>query len=423
MQHGTTINAEEITKMQVNGAGLSPLMLKHVNMAIGEIAYDEEDNRKLSVFGSICSQTVVRTGVFLMALFPAAMFGQRTALLSPELRKDRSVTFRLERPGAHDVLVVLDGQQAPLKMTQAEGIWSVTSTPLVSATYCYRYLVDGRAELDPLNADVMPNYAYLSSVVRVPGTGSEPWDRADVPHGEVRRHFYESKIVQGLPGGRSEYFVYTPPGYGADASTRYPTLYLLHGLSQGAADWTAMGGANFALDNLIAQSKAKPMIVVMPLGYGDMAVAGEQPSDQGFGPLFLSNNALFRSVLLNEIVPRVETEYRVVKTREGKAIAGLSMGGAQSLEIGLNSTGEFAWIGGFSAATPFVGRPASSSRASKLRLLWMSCGTGDPLLKSNRQFVKGLQEEGYSVKLVETPGAHIWPVWQRNLADFVQLLF
>jgi enterochelin esterase family protein len=265
-------------------------------------------------------------------------------------------------------------------------------------------------------------------VVRVPGRVNEPWERADVPHGEVHRHFYESKIVKGLPGGLSEYFVYTPPGYEAHLSTTYPTLYLLHGLSQGAADWTEMGGANFVLDNLIAQGKAKPMVVVMPLGYGDMAVAGKQPSDPDFGPLFIASNALFGNALLTEIIPRVETEYRVVKTRDGKAIAGLSMGGAQSLDIGLNSTskdgtGEFAWIGGFSAAAPFVRQPAVSGQASNLRLLWISCGTGDSLLEPNRNLIKKLQEKGYAVKPVETPGAHIWPVFQRNLASFVQLLF
>jgi enterochelin esterase-like enzyme len=134
------------------------------------------------------------------------------------------------------------------------------------------------------------------------------------------------------------------------------------------------------------------------------------------------------NVLLAEIVPRVESEYRVTKTREGKAIAGVSMGGAQSLDIGLNGTGkdgtgEFAWVGGFSSAAPFVRPPAVSGEASKLRLLWISCGTSDSLLEPNRKLIKALQEKGYAVKAVESPGAHIWPVFQRNLVDFVQLLF
>jgi enterochelin esterase family protein len=374
------------------------------------------------------SQTAIRIVVLLMASAPIAVLGQGAAVVSPELHNGGSVTFRLERPGAHEVLVTLAGLEIPLKMTQAQGVWEVTSAPLASGTYWYSYLVDGKAELDPLNADVMPSYAYLNSVVRIPGLGTEHWERANVPHGEVHHHFYESRIAKGLPEGRSEYFVYTPPGYEARASTSYPTLYLLHGLSQGAADWTVMGGANFVLDNLIAQGKAKPMLVVMPLGYGDMAVASKKPSDNDFGPLFASNNALFREVLLTEIVPRVESEYRVDKKREGRAVAGLSMGGLQSLDIGLNTkaenrASEFAWVGGFSAAAPFLQRPAVSGQASGLRLLWIGCGTSDGLLESNRKLIEDLQTKGYTVKAVEKPGAHIWPVWQRDLVDFVQLLF
>jgi enterochelin esterase family protein len=134
-------------------------------------------------------QTAVWMAVVLAALVPMAVCGQRTALVSPELHKDGSVTFRLERPGAHEVLVALAGLETPLKMTQAQGVWSVTSAPLASGAYWYSYVVNGRAELDPLNADVVPNYVYLNSVVRVPGPSSEPWERADVPHGEMHRHF------------------------------------------------------------------------------------------------------------------------------------------------------------------------------------------------------------------------------------------
>lgn len=370
----------------------------------------------------------VRIAVMLFASLPKASFCQGIALVSPELHKNGSVTFRLVQSGAHEVLVALAGLEAPLKMTLTQGVWSVTSAPLASGTYWYSYLVDGKAQLDPLNADVMPNYSYLNSVVRVPGPQNELWERADVPHGEVHRHFYESNVVKGLPGGRSEYYVYTPPGYNARASTIYPTLYLLHGMTQTAADWTVMGGANFVLDNLIAQGKAKPMVVVMPLGYGDMALIGKGISEDGFGQAFTANNKLFGDVLSNEIIPRVEAEYRVAKTRDNMALAGLSMGASQSLEIGLNragkdGVGEFAWIGGFSAAAQFVQRPTISGQSSKLRLLWISCGTGDSLLESNRKLIAELQAKGYEVKAVETPGAHVWPVWQRNLVDFVQLLF
>lgn len=358
-----------------------------------------------------------------------AAFGQRAAVVSPELHRDGSVTFRLDRPSAHQVLVALSGLETPLKMTQTEGVWSVTSVPLESGTYWYSYVVDGRSQLDPLNPDVMPNYQYLNSVVRVPGAGPQPWERTDVPHGVVHRHLYSSKIVKGLPGGQSEYLVYTPPGYESHPGRTYPTLYLLHGMSQGASDWTKMGGANFVFDNLIAEGKAKPMVVVMPLGYGDMKLIGVGLSDADFNRQFAANNALFKDVLLKEIMPRIEAEYRVLKTRDGRAIAGLSMGAAESLEIGLNSstgekdTGEFAWVGAFSAPAQFVQQPAVNGGSARLRLLWISCGTADPFLKPNRKLIEELKGKQYAVRAVETPGAHIWPVWDRNLVNFAKLLF
>lgn len=384
-------------------------------------------NRNLaSYFAS--TQAALGLAFVFMAVSGQAVFGQRAAVVSPELHMDGSVTFRLDRSDAHQVLVALAGLETPLKMTQTAGVWSVTSAPLESGAYWYSFVVDGTAQLDPLNADVMPNYQYLNSVVRVPGTGPEPWERADVPHGEVHRHFYESKIVKGLPNGRGEYFVYTPPGYESNPGTAYPTLYLLHGLSQGAADWTAMGGANFVLDSLIAQGKAKPMVVVMPLGYGDMSLLSKAPTDPDFDRAAVSSTSLFKDVLMTEIVPRVEAEYRVAKTRTGRAIAGLSMGGFESLDIGLNSAGKggmgsFAWVGGFSAPAMSVERPEASGEQAQLRLLWISCGTEDPFLEPNRKLIAELKAKGYAVKAVETPGAHIWPVWDRNLADFVQLLF
>ena len=189
-----------------------------------------------------------------------------------------------------------------------------------------------------------------------------------------------------------------------------------------------MGGANFVLDNLIAQGKAKPMVVVMPLGYGDLGLFRTGIMDAGFAAAFNSNNALFREVLLTEIVPRVEAEYKVAKTRAGKAIAGLSMGASESLDIGLNHAGKdgvgaFAWVGGFSAPAQFLERPAASGPASKLRLLWIGCGTDDSLLEPNRKFIAELRTKGYTVQGAEVPGAHVWPVWQRDLVDFVQLLF
>lgn len=372
-------------------------------------------------------QSALQLAALLIACATTAAFAQPP--VSPELHNGGSVTFRVVRPSAHQVLVALAGLDKPLEMTQSNGLWSVTSAPLQPGTYWYSFVVDGAWELDPLNQDVMHSYTYLNSVLRVPGPTPQPWELTDVPHGAVHHHLYDSKLVKGLPGGHSEYYVYTPPGYESHPAATYPTLYLLHGLSEGAADWTQMGGANFILDNLIAQGKAKPMIVVMPLGYTDMAaVQVADYNDPRFGPGLSANINSYRDVLLNEIVPRIESEYRVTKTRDARALAGLSMGGGQSLEIGLNTpahtaTPDFAWIGAFSAATPFMKLPQANAQERKLKLLFIGCGTDDALLDPNRKFIQQLQQKGYTIKTAEKPGAHVWPVWQRDLVDFAQLLF
>lgn len=321
------------------------------------------------------------------------------------------------------MLLRLDGFSSPLPMQECDGVWSVTTHPLQSGSYSYCFLVDGRAELDPVNPRSVPNYAYLCSTLRISERTGSPWDRADVPHGTLRRHFYTSNLVLGLPAGHSEYLVYTPHGYETNATARYPTLYLLHGLSQGPADWTSMGQAHFLLDNLIAQGTVKPMIVVMPLGYGDLAVATRQPSDKGFAPLLFESNHLFARILFEEIMPQIESDYRVLQSRESRAVAGLSMGGAQSLNLGLHHGDVFAWSAGFSAAVPFVQRPLASSVERKPVRLWISCGNADWLIELNRSLATDLTQQGYSVELIETPGGHTWPVWQRNLIDYVQLLF
>lgn len=343
--------------------------------------------------------------------------------VSPPVHPDGRVIFHLERRGAREVLLRLDGLSAPLPMQERDGIWSITSDPLQSGSYSYCFLVDGRAELDPLNPQSVPNYAYLCSTLRITDGVGSPWDRADVPHGTLRRHFYTSNLILGLPAGHSEYLVYTPPGYETNGAIRYPTIYLLHGLSQGPADWTSMGQAHFLLDNLIAQGTVKPMIVVMPLGYGDLAVAARQPSDRDFAPLLFQSNHLFARILLEEIMPQIESGYSVIQSREGRAVAGLSMGGAQSLNFGLHHGDVFAWSAAFSAAVPFVQRPPANSPDRKPVRLWISCGTADWLIDLNRSLVTDLKQQGYPMEWIETHGGHIWPVWQRNLVDYAQLLF
>ena len=341
--------------------------------------------------------------------------------LSPEIHPDDTVTLRLRAPNAQKVDLVLEGAVTPMQQ-DADGLWAATTPVLAPEIYAYRFLVDGTPILDPRNTDVRDNLQTLWSNLTVPGTPPEPWELQSIPHGIVERHFYTSQVVLGLTNNQSDYYVYTPPGYTAKARRAYPVLYLLHGFSDAADGWPSVGKANFILDSLIASGKAKPMIVVMTLGYGNMAVLrpGRTPA------LNAQSVELYQKALLTEVMPQIEANYHVSKKREDRAIAGLSMGGYESLLIGLSHPELFAWIGTFSAgfnANNIVPIPTTTPQKANLRLLWMACGVDDALLKPNQKVIASLKAEGLVVTAIETPGHHQWPVWRDNLIHFVPLLF
>ena len=304
----------------------------------------------------------------------------------------------------------------------ADGLWTATTPVWAPEIYSYHFVVDGTTMLDPRNTSVVDNLLTLANNFTVPGTPPQPWELQSIPHGIVEHRFYTSQVVLGLPNNQSDYHVYTPPGYNAKSRQRYPVLYLLHGYSDAADGWTAVGKANFILDSLIASGKAKPMIVVMTLGYGNMAVLkpGRTPE------LSTQNIDLYSKALLTEVIPQIEANYPVSKKREDRAIAGLSMGGHESLVIGLNHPELFAWVGTFSAgvnAKIISELPQTSAQKANFRLLWMACGVDDALLKPNQAVIAALKAEGLPVTAIETPGHHQWPVWRDNLIHFAPLLF
>ncbi len=360
----------------------------------------------------------------------ALAYGQQPASFqSNEVHADGSITFRYQDPAASKVLLRLDGASKPLAMEKdkdSDGVWTVVTPPLPPQIYGYGFEVDGRPEFDPKNPVIKPNLIFVGNMVTVPGSVPQLWESRDVPHGTVHHHFYTSKVALGLAGGQSEYYVYTPPGYDPKRRKPYPVLYLLHGWSDMAAAWTAVGQANFIFDNLIAEGKVKPMLVVMPLGYGDMKFV-----NSGFGvwdddAVIDHNVALFSQALLTEILPRVESAYRVSKDRNDRAITGLSMGGLESLTIGLTHPGQFGWVGGFSSALGHREKDQLATlhgNSANLHLLWIACGTEDDLITPNRGFVAWLKSNNVPVTAVETPGMHTWMVWRENLARFASLLF
>ena len=345
-------------------------------------------------------------------------------LISPEVHADGSVTFRFRAPNALEVKLDREGAEPVPMQKDGQGAWSVTTAPLSPDYYGYSFVADGVRLIDPSNPVLVPNLLDTQSMLRVPGPASLPWELNDVPHGEIHHHFYKSVTA----GDDRDYYVYTPPGYDPTAKTTYPVLYLLHGFSDDASGWTAVGRANVILDNLIAQGKAKPMIVVMPLGYGAPEIVGPDHASFANPAGFARNKAKFRDALFEEVMPAVAKAYRVLPGRNARAIAGLSMGGSESLFVGLNALDRFAWIGAFSSGlegedfdTEF---PALDAKAnSQLRLLWIACGQDDHLLASNEKMRDWLRARGVKFTWVETPGAHTWQVWRRNLANFAPLLF
>ena len=343
-------------------------------------------------------------------------------LVSPEVHADHSVTFRLRDPNAKSVALDLEGVAAPTPMQKDDsGVWSLTTAPLEPDYYGYSFEADGVHLIDPSNPLVVPNLLHPHSAVHVPGPPSLPWEVNDVPHGVIHHHFYRSQVV----GDERDFYVYTPPDYQAKAKKKYPVLYLLHGYSDDASAWAAVGHANVIFDNLIAQGKIKPMIVVMPLGYGAPEIL-----DQGFGQETLrqKNFDKFTRALLTEVMPMAESAYRIQKDRKDRAIAGLSMGGSESLLTGLNHLDQFAWIGSFSAgglsANFDEDFPELEAKANaKIKLLWIACGTDDHLIAVNRNLREWLKSKGVEHTGIETPGMHAWMVWRRNLANFTPLLF
>lgn len=364
---------------------------------------------------------------FLLVAASAAMFAQpqqQRPLVSPEVHPDNTVTFRFREPNAKEVLLAREGAQRQPMQKDDEGVWTITTEPLQPDYYGYSFVADGVSLLDPVNHLMKPNLLNPTSMVHVFGSGLS-WEIAAVPHGEVHHHFYHSGVV----GDDRDFYVYTPPGYDPSAKKLYPVLYLLHGYSDDASAWTAVGRANVILDNLIAQGKAKPMPIVMTLGYGAPEIISTNRTGAFRDPSLTKRNYdRFRDALFAEVMPQIEKEYRVMKDRNSRAIAGLSMGGAESLYTGLNALDRFAYVGAFSAgglsgdyAANF---PKLDDKAnSQLKLLWIACGTDDRLIEPNRKFREWLTSKGIKHTDVETPGAHVWMVWRRNLAEFAPLLF
>ena len=365
----------------------------------------------------------------LATVFAFAQMPAPPAPLGAVVNSNHSITFSLQFPGAKQVSVATDALLQPLPMTQGTGgLWSATTPPLKPERYGYTFVVDGLRMLDPLNRDAHPNFLDLYSDILVPADPPAPWELTDIPHGDVTRHIFTTKIGLHYPGNQTAYVVYTPPGYAPNRKGGYPVLYLMHGFTDTEEGWTRAGKADLMLDRMIAEGKIVPMIVVMPRGYGDFDIVSHGHNAFGDPAISQRNIQLFVRTLIDEIIPAVERDYNVAKGRDNRAVAGLSMGGMESLILGLTHPEHFAWVGAMSAGLPRSPDfdalfPEVNASQYNLSLLWIACGTDDSLITPNRALVAWARQKGLSPVPIETPGGHTFPVWRENLLAFAPLLF
>ena len=335
------------------------------------------------------------------------------AVRSPEIHPDGRVTFRLAAPNATDVRVSGDFLAAPQPLQKDEkGIWAATVGPVTPELYTFQVSVNG--------------VAAVRGTLNIPGPAPMFFDMRPVPHGGIDQRWYSSKTIQTT----RRVFVYTPPDY-ARSNARYPVLYLLHGAGGDESGWTENGRVNLILDNLIADGKLKPLVVVMP--YGN-AYPPSSPLAEGADAMRRQRD-LFNRDLVEDLIPFVQTTYRVYADREHRAVAGLSLGGAQALGIGLSRIDLFSRVAGFSPAMGAVTSPqaggldfktltADSKKVNdRVALLWVGCGTEDTLFESVKQFAGQLQASGVKHTFKVTEGAHTWHVWRRYLSEVTPLLF
>lgn len=342
-------------------------------------------------------------------------------LASPIVHPDRTVTFSVRAPNAKKIELSAQFLKANQTLTvDTNGVWSITVGPVEPNLYPYNFVIDGIGVADSANQDLFPNERFKPSLVDIPGDTPSLHSVQDVPHGEVTYAFYSSKTLERT----RPLIVYTPPGYHKSRGN-YPVFYLVSGTTDTEETWFKVGRANFIVDNLIAQKKAVPMIIVMP--YGNMMKGTPPPTSLQAAEMY----KLFNDELTRDIMPYVEANFRVSRDREKRAITGFSRGGGQSLFTGLNNLDKFAWIGSYSAyLTPevfdkYFAAAAADPKATnkKLKLLWLGVGKGDFLYKQAVEFDDYLKGKNIAHQSLVTEGSHTWMNARHYLTETLQLYF
>jgi enterochelin esterase-like enzyme len=364
-------------------------------------------------------------------------------IISPEINADQTVTFRIKAPDAEEVSITgsLDGENAFANITydmqkENNGMWTFTTPVLPSEFYRYHFTVDGVRTVDPANSHAIRDVANISNVFLIEDGIADLYKVNDVVHGSISYRWYDS------PGNGKmrRLAVYLPPGY-EKSTSKYPVLYLLHGIGGDEEAWLGSGRASQIMDNLIAQGKVKPMIVVMPNGNVSQDAAPGEGSEGFVKPTFRLPHTMdgkFEETFI-DIMTFVEDNYRTIPTKEGRAIAGLSMGGFHTANISLYYPNTFDYVGLFSSALGVqppnnnTSSPVYQNRDEKLKqqmnngykLYWMGMGVDDMemIYKGNADFRKEMDDIGMKYEYVETEGGHTWNNWRNYLSIFAQKLF
>jgi enterochelin esterase-like enzyme len=341
----------------------------------------------------------------------------------PKIAKDGRVWFQFNAPNAQKVQLKIGATNKMYDMEKlADGTWNLVIPYPGPGLQYYNMIVDGLNVMDPGSETFYSN--GIKTAIEVPSPGEDYYDLKDVPHGHVLQHVFYSKVTQAW----RRMYIYLPPGYEANAQARYPVLYLQHGAGEDETEWTHAGRAQFILDNLIAEKKAVPMIVVMNNGF---ASKPGMPPVAGLAGL-TARFAVFEETLIKESIPEVDSNFRTIADREHRAMAGLSMGGMQTFQIGTAHTDLFTYLGIFSG-TPLaqaqsqVDSVAAQGKAfaDKVHLLWFGCGTTEANFFNRTHEVRAqLEKAGIPSGYYESPGtAHEFQTWRRCLHEFAPLLF
>jgi enterochelin esterase-like enzyme len=351
--------------------------------------------------------------IFSVLLFSSSIcFAQRPpSISSPEVHADNTVTFKYYSPTAQKVSVSGELLSAPQPMVKdTSGVWSITVRPVKADIYPYNFWVDSVQLADPNNTLIFANERFKRSIVDIPGNTPLIHSLQNVPHGKISYRYYNSTTL----GATRQLLIYTPPGFNPNGKTKYPVLYLIHGGSDTEETWTKVGHANLIADNLIAQGKAVPMIIVMP--YGNV-----RPRPM----------AHFTRDVINDIIPFIEANYPVLTDANHRAVAGFSVGGGQTLNIGLTNTSKFAYVcayAPYTATEEFQKNfsnysPNAEAMNKQLKLFTISVGTEDFLNESVKQNIAMFKSKGLNVKSYIVPGGHTWMNCKHYLATTLQEIF